>query len=85
MGPTRSRGGSHPRARGRRQEAVPALWVAPRGALWSSGVFRRVKILRKFSSSSENISRSKFSEIQKQPKQETGTGYLVNRLVQQNV
>ena len=53
-------------------------------ALWCPGAFRRVKIPRKFSSNSENISRSKFSEIQKQQKQETGTTHLVNRLVQQN-
>ena len=79
------RGGSHPRAKGGpRQEAVPALWVVPRASLWSSGVFRRIKNLHKFSSSSENISRSKFSKIQKQQKLETGTRHLVNRLVQQN-
>ena len=56
----------------------------PQVALWSPGAFGRIKIPHKFSSNSENISRSKFSEIQKQQKQETGTRHLVNRLVQQN-
>ena len=35
---------------GPRQEVVPALWVAPRAALWCPSAFRRVKIPRKFSS-----------------------------------
>ena len=63
---------------------TPEEQRAPRAALWCPDAFRRVKIPRKFSSSSENIFRSKFSEIQKQQKQETSTGHLVNRLVRQN-
>ena len=81
----RSRGGPHPRGGPRpRLLAVPAMWVAPQVTLWSLGVFWRIKIPRKFSAHSENISCDRFSEIQKQQKQETGTGHLVNRLVRQN-
>ena len=60
-GRPRSRGGSHLRVQvGPQQQAAPALWVAPQAALWSIGVFSRIKNLRKFSSNSENISRSNF-------------------------
>ena len=63
------RAGSHPRvALGPLQGAAPGLWVPPQAARWSPGAFRRVRILRKFSSNSENIFRSKFSEIQKTAK-----------------
>ena len=61
--------------------AACALWFTSEAALRSSGVLFRIKNLRKFSSNSENIY---ISEIQKQQKQGTGTGHLVNRLVQQN-
>ena len=59
------------------------LWPlgAPQVPLWSSGVFRRIKNLRKFSAQSDDISCGGFSKIQKQQKQETGTGHLFNRLV----
>ena len=81
-GRPRSRCGSHLRVQvGLRARVAPALWVAPQAALWSSGVFCHIKNLRKFSDQSDNISCGGLSEIQKQQKQETGTGHLVNRLV----
>ena len=48
-GRPKSRGGSHPRVQvGPRQQAAPALWVAPQPARWSTGVSRRIKNLLKF-------------------------------------
>ena len=77
-----SRCGSHSRVQvGPRARDSPALWVAPQAALWSSGVFRRIKNLRKFWAKSDDISCGDFSEIQKQG---TDTWNLVNRLVRQN-
>ena len=61
-----------------------ALWVAPQAPLWSSGVFLRIKNLRKLPGNSDDISYGALSEIQNRQKQETGTGHLVNRLAQQN-
>ena len=79
------RGGSHPRVpSGPRQGAAFTLWVAPQAPLWSSGVFLRIKNLRKFPGNSDDISCGALSEIQNRQKQKTGTGHLVNRLVQQN-
>ena len=74
-GPTRG-------LRGRpRQGAAPGLWGASEAALWTLSSSSHKNNSRKFSSSSEKISRSNFSEIQKQ---ETDTRHLVNRLVRQN-
>ena len=79
------RGGPHPRVQGGpRQAPACGPWVPPQVALRSSGVFRRIKNLRKFLGHSDGISCCDFSEIQKQQKQGTGTGHLVNRLVRQN-
>ena len=64
--------------------ACPWPVGGPQVALWSPGAFRRIKILRKFSAQSDDISYGGLSEIQKQQKPETGTGHLVNRLVRQN-
>ena len=78
----RSRCGSHPWVQvGPQGRVVPALWVAPLAALWSSGIFHRIKNLHKFLGQSDDISSCDFSEIQKQQKQGTGTGHLVNSLV----
>ena len=82
-----------PRGQGRAPPAGPrgswqapayGTWVVPQVALWSSGVFRRIKNPRKFPSHSDDISCGGLSEIQKQQKQETSTRHLVNGLVQQN-
>ena len=84
-----ARGGQRPRPHldsqvGPRSRVAPGLWVAPQAALWSPGAFRQIKILRKFSAQSDDISCDGLSEIQKEQKQETGTRHLVNRLVRQN-
>ena len=56
-GRPRSRGGSHPRVQvGPRARVAPTLWVAPRAALWTGGVFHRIKNLHKFLTQSDDIS-----------------------------
>ena len=71
-GVTTGKGGSHLLvALGSRQGAAPGLWGASEAALWCLASSWRKNNSRKFSSSSENIFRSKFSE-----KQETGTRHF---------
>ena len=43
-----------------------------------------IAIYRKYLAQSDDISCGALSEIQNRQKQKTGTGHLVNRLVQQN-
>ena len=81
-----------PHWQGRVPPAGP-LWAAsggrlcpvggPSGSPLVSGVFLRIKNLRKFPGNSDDITCGALSEIQKQQKQGTGTGHLVNRLVRQ--
>ena len=61
---------------------APGLWSSPRVALLAPFLISSIKNRRKFSSNSENISRSKFLATKSAQKQGTGTGHLINRLVQ---
>ena len=71
------RGGSHPRVPPRlRQQAAGALWVASEAALQSSGVLFRIKKFRKFSSNSENISRTDFLKYKNSKNRELALGIL---------
>ena len=71
------RGGSHPRLLvGPRQGAVPGPLVAPQVALRRGGVFLHIKIPRKFSSNSENISISDFLKYKNSKNREVALGIL---------
>ena len=73
----RGRGGSHPHLLvGPRQGGVPGPWVAPQVALRRAGVFLRIKIPRKFSSDSENISTSDFLKYKNCKNRELTLGIL---------
>ena len=54
----------------------PGPWVAPQAALWSVTSSCRINIPRKFSSNSENISRSRFFEIKNSKNRELALGIL---------
>ena len=71
------RGGSHPWvALGPRQGAAPSLWVAPQVALLAPVIICPVKNRRKFSSNSENISRSDFLKYKNSENRELALGIL---------
>ena len=56
--------------------AIPGPWVAPQVALRRGGAFLRIKISRKFSSNSENISKSDFLKYKNNKSRELALGIL---------